>query len=167
MHDLGLAAWFGGSLMGAVGLNGAAAQAANPQERAALAATGWKRWAPVNAAAIAAHVAGGIGLLTGNRRRLKHQKEGRANTIAKTALTGAALGMTAYGGYLGRQVQRHSGEGAHGATEPRDDASPELAKAQKQLRATQWAIPALTAVLVALGSHQGEQQRPIAGLMNR
>ncbi|MFF2206234.1 hypothetical protein [Streptomyces sp. NPDC058145] len=26
LHDLGLAAWFGGSLMGAVGLNGAARQ---------------------------------------------------------------------------------------------------------------------------------------------
>jgi len=26
LHDLGLAAWFGGSLMGAVGLNGAAAE---------------------------------------------------------------------------------------------------------------------------------------------
>ena len=33
MHDIGLAGWFGGSLMGAVGLNGAAAQAANPAER--------------------------------------------------------------------------------------------------------------------------------------
>jgi hypothetical protein len=27
LHDLGLAAWFGGSLMGAVGLNGAAGAA--------------------------------------------------------------------------------------------------------------------------------------------
>jgi hypothetical protein len=28
----------------------------------------------------------------------------------------------------------------------------------------QWAIPALTAVLVVLAAQQGEQQRPIAGL---
>ena len=30
MHDLGLAAWFGGNLMGAVGLNGGAAKAKDP-----------------------------------------------------------------------------------------------------------------------------------------
>lgn len=30
-HDLGAAAWFGGSLMGAIGLNGAAAAATDPR----------------------------------------------------------------------------------------------------------------------------------------
>jgi hypothetical protein len=45
LHDTGLAAWFGGSLMGAVGLNGAAAQASDPRERTALSAEGWGRWA--------------------------------------------------------------------------------------------------------------------------
>ena len=33
LHDVGLAAWFGSSLMGAVGVNGAAAAAGDPQER--------------------------------------------------------------------------------------------------------------------------------------
>src|SRR4051794_28909738 len=33
VHDLTAAAWFGGSLMGAIGLNGAAAQAKDPAER--------------------------------------------------------------------------------------------------------------------------------------
>jgi hypothetical protein len=33
LHDVGLAAWFGGSLMGAVGLNGAAAQVGEPKQR--------------------------------------------------------------------------------------------------------------------------------------
>ena len=36
LHDAGAAAWFGGSLMGAVGLNGAAAHAQNPAERTRL-----------------------------------------------------------------------------------------------------------------------------------
>lgn len=30
LHDLGLAAWFGGNLMGAIGVNGAAAKAKDP-----------------------------------------------------------------------------------------------------------------------------------------
>ena len=35
LHDLGLAAWFGGTLMGAVGLNGATAKAKDPAEGSA------------------------------------------------------------------------------------------------------------------------------------
>ena len=37
MHDTGLAAWFGGSLMGAVSLNSAAAEASSPAERLQIA----------------------------------------------------------------------------------------------------------------------------------
>jgi hypothetical protein len=52
LHDLGLAAWFGGSLMGATGVNGAAAVVQDPSQRlrvrtaltvAALGVTGYAR----------------------------------------------------------------------------------------------------------------------------
>ena len=33
LHDLGLASWFGGSLMGASGLNGAASVVEDPSQR--------------------------------------------------------------------------------------------------------------------------------------
>ena len=33
LHDVGLAAWFGGSLMGAIGLNGAGAAVLDDKER--------------------------------------------------------------------------------------------------------------------------------------
>jgi len=59
MHDIGLAAWFGGSLMGAVGVNGAANDVADPAERTRVASAGWARWTPYNAAAIGAHLVGG------------------------------------------------------------------------------------------------------------
>jgi hypothetical protein len=59
LHDVGLATWFGGSLMGAVGLNGAAAVVDQPDQRLRVANTGWARWTPVNLAGIAAHLAGG------------------------------------------------------------------------------------------------------------
>jgi hypothetical protein len=48
----------GGSLMGAVGLNGASQDVADAGERTRVASSGWARWAPVSAAAIAAHLAG-------------------------------------------------------------------------------------------------------------
>ena len=44
LHDLGLATWFGGSLMGAVGLNGAAAVVDQPAQRLRVANAGWARW---------------------------------------------------------------------------------------------------------------------------
>ena len=166
-HDLGLAAWLGGSLMGAVGLNGAAAKAKDPAERLELSSIGWGRWAPVNAAAIGVHALGGAGLIAVNRSRLEGQPGARANTLVKAVLTVAAMGLTAYSGRLGKTVHEHSSQGGHGSTEPKATASPELEKAQKQLKLTQWAIPAVTGVLLVMGANQGEQQRPQSLLSNQ
>ncbi len=71
LHDLGAAGWFGGSLMGAVALNGASKDISNPRERAKIAADGWARWAPVSALAIAAHLLGGSGLLLDQQDRIR------------------------------------------------------------------------------------------------
>jgi hypothetical protein len=48
LHDLGLAAWFGGSLMGATGVHCAAAVAQDPTQRLRVANSGWARWTPLN-----------------------------------------------------------------------------------------------------------------------
>ncbi|MEE6274003.1 hypothetical protein [Georgenia wangjunii] len=167
MHDLGLAAWFGGSLMGAVGLNGAAAKAVDPRERLSLSSAGWGRWAPVNALAIGAHVVGSLGLIAGNEARLMKQPEAQRNTATKAALTGVALLLTAYSGMLGAKVAKRADEGGAGATEPSPRASKKLKAAQRQLKATQWAIPLVTGTLVVMGAQQGEQQRPVAGFLRR
>jgi len=96
LHDLGLAAWFGGSLMGAVGLNGAAAQVEEPKQRLRVATAGWNRWTPVNLAGIAAHLAGGAVLLGANKGRLASQRGVGRATVVKAALTGAALAAAAW-----------------------------------------------------------------------
>ncbi len=70
LNDLGLAAWFGGSLMGAIGLNGAAARVDHPRERVAVANAGWSRWTPANLAAIGAYTVGSLVLTGANRSRL-------------------------------------------------------------------------------------------------
>lgn len=160
LHDLGAAAWFGGSLMGAIGVNGAAAAVRDPQDRARVASVGWGKWSPVNAAAIAAHVVGGAGILAANRRRARYQTGVRANTVAKLVVTGAALGATAYSGVLGAKVAQGDGQHTEGATDPSSHTSPDVAAAQRQLRYLQWALPVLTGTIIALGSQQGEQQRP-------
>jgi hypothetical protein len=160
MHDLGAAAWFGGSLMGALGVNGAAASVADPTERAKVAAVGWGKWAPVNALAIGAHLLGGTGVLVANRGRAAHQAGVRANTITKLVVTAAALGTTAYSGILGREAAKGDGHPVAGATEPSATTPIDVAKAQSQLKVLQWVTPVLTGIVVVLGAQQGEQQRP-------
>lgn len=160
LHDLGLAAWFGGSLAGAVGINGAAADVRSPVERLHVANAGWARWTPVNLAAIGAHLVGGAGLLLANKGRVVAQRGVGANTAAKAALTVAALGVTAYSRALGKKLEQADGARVEGGTEPRPDTPQDVAKAQQQLKICQWIIPALTGGIGVLNALHGEQQRP-------
>lgn len=160
LHDVGGAAWFGGSLMGALGLNGASNDVSDPHERARVAAAGWARWSPVAAASIGAHVVGGIGLIVANRGRIVGQKGTAANTAVKAAITVAAAASTAYSGVLGARIAAHDDVHVEGGTKPSASTPPAVAKAQQQLRVLQWVTPALTAALIVLGAQQGEQQKP-------
>ena len=160
LHDLGLGAWFGGALMGAVGLNGAAAAAVDSTDRARLASVGWAKWAPVNAAAIAAHLAGGALIVQANRGRIAGQKGVAGWTVAKASLTGAAVATTAVSGFYGAKVAKAGPVPAEGATEPQTQTPAEAADAMKRLRMLQWAIPALTGGIVIANVVMGEQQRP-------
>ena len=160
LHDVGAAIWLGGSLMGAVGLNGASRDITDARDRARVASSGWARWAPVSAAAIGAHVAGGIGLLLANRGRVRGQSGVTANTVVKTALTAAAIGTTVYSGVLGARLAQAGRVNAEGGTVPSAETGNGVAAVQQRLRGLQWVTPALTAGVVALGAQQGEQQRP-------
>ncbi len=160
LHDLGAAAWFGGSLMGAVGVNGAAAAVKDPHDRAWVASVGWAKWAPANTVAIGAHLVGGAGILLANRQRAAHQGGVRSNTVTKIVVTGAALATTTYNGVLGIKIAEGSDKHTHGATEPYSQTPPAVAKAQQRQKYLQWATPVLTGILIVLGAQQGEQQRP-------
>lgn len=146
--------------MGAVGLNGASRDVRDSGARVRVASAGWARWAPVSAAAIGAHVVGGLGLLVANRGRVRGQSGVTANTAAKAALTAVAIGTTVYSGVLGARLAKAEKVHAEGGTVPSTQTPDDLATAQQQLRGLQWATPVLTAAVLALGSQQGEQQRP-------
>lgn len=160
LHDVGLAAWFGGSLMGAVGLNGAAEDEGGTGETSArIASSGWAKWAPVNAAALGAHLFGGGGLLAVNAHRVAAQQGVAASTAAKTVVTAAALAATAYARVLGKKVELAS------SRDPQDHEKAarhpvDIDQARRQLTWVQWAVPALTGCLVVLNALHGEQQRP-------
>ena len=160
LHDLGLAAWFGGSLAGAVGINGAAADVPDEKLRLVVANAGWDRWTPVNLAAIAAHLVGGAGVLFANKGRVASQRGVGASTVTKLVLTGAALAVTAYSRVQSKKLKDAGMVPVTGATEPSTATPDDVANAQRQLKVCQWAIPALTSGLVVLNALEGEQQRP-------
>src|SRR5512142_2081066 len=137
LHDLGLAAWFGGSLMGAIGLNGAAADVDDPRQRARVANAGWARWTPVNLTAIAVHLAGGAGVLSANRARVRAQQGVAWSTAAKTGLTVAARGATGYARILGQKVMAAGDVPVEAGTEPSAATPPAAARAQQQLNVLQ------------------------------
>ncbi|QNN51910.1 hypothetical protein [Nocardioides mesophilus] len=159
LHDVGLSAWFGGTLANAVALNPAAAQAQGEHATGAVANTGWDRWTPVNAAAIGLHLVGATGELFGNKSRVAGQQGVASMALAKTALTAAALGTTAYSRMLGRKVSENTHVQAASGTEPTAGTPKAVADAQRQLKILQWAVPALTGALVVVSSFAGEQQR--------
>jgi hypothetical protein len=170
LHDLGLAAWFGGTLANAISLNAAASEADTSTSTGAVANVGWDRWTPVNAGAIAAHLAGSVGQLAGNAGRISGQSGVGSMVVLKTGLTVAALGVTAYSRMLGRRVSAQTAVPAESGTEPTIGTPPDVAQAQRQLKALQWAVPALTGALVVVSAYAGEQQRPtsvVGGVLDR
>lgn len=168
MHDLGAAAWFGGTLMGAVGVNGGSKDVKDPAERAAVAAAGWARWAPISAAAIGAHLIGGAGLLAANRDRVRSQQGAAANALIKSVLTAAAIGTTVYSGILGAKIASEAGSApVEGGTVPSESTPDKVARLQQQQRVLQWVTPALTGGILILGAQQGEQQRASEQLRTR
>jgi hypothetical protein len=167
LHDVGLAAWFGGTLANAVALNPASGAVRDQRSSGVVANTGWDRWTPVNAAAIGVHLVGSVGELLGNKGRVAGQKGVGTMVLVKTGLTAAALGVTAWSRLLGRKVSQQTDVPVEGATSPSASTPSSVAGAQKQLAALQWAVPAVTGALVVVSAYAGEQQRPtsvVAGL---
>jgi predicted component of type VI protein secretion system len=159
LHDLGLAVWCGGTLANAVALNAAAGEADDPSAVGAVANAGWDRWTPVNAAAIGIHLVGSVGLVLRDAPRMSAQQGVGSMAALKTALTVGALGATAYSRVLGRKVSQHHAVPAQSGTEPAAATPPEIASAQRQLKALQWVVPALTGGLVVIGAYASEQYR--------
>ena len=172
LHDLGLAAWFGGSLMANVGLHGGAEQVDDPSERTRVVSGGWNRWAPIQNAGIATHLVTAALITRANRGRLVAQRGVLPVGVAKAVLTGLAVAATAYAAKLGNTMDA---DGAGDppiaeATKPTAATPPDVAEAQRRLGFVQWTVPALTGTLVVLNAVMGEQQRPkavAAGLARR
>ena len=154
LHDAGLAAWFGGTLMGAVGLNGASGAIADPLDRVHVTTVGWARWTPVQVVAIAAHLTGGALL----RRRAPRTT--RAGDLVRTrrVVTGVALAAMAWQAVLGAKVAASPRTPADSGVTSLPDTAEGLVPVLAQLRITQWLLPAATGALIAVDARRQEQQ---------
>ena len=159
-HLVTNAAWFGGSLMGAVGLNPASREASNLRERAEVSGTGWERWGPVQGAAVGLHLLSGLAILADNRRRVAAHPPTTAVVLAKTVLTGAAVASTVAAYVVGNELGKAMGEDGH----PQEPEAAE--RARGRMRWLQWTTPALTGAMLVLDAELGEQQRGVAGLLD-
>jgi hypothetical protein len=150
-NELSLAVWFGGSLMGATGLE-RGAQAADGA-RHQVESTGWSAWQPLQMAAIATQLASGAALTFANRRRVAGQRGVATTSAVRTALTGAAIAMTLAAARTGKRVASEAEAQHRDGEEPSDTD-------ERRLRVVQWMVPALTGAMVVLDALMGEQQRP-------
>jgi hypothetical protein len=159
LHDVGAATWFGGSLMGAIGLNGATAELDDPTERARASTAGWARWAPVAGAGVLAHLVGSAGLTVTDSGRIATQQGVARSSAVKTALEVAGIGVSVWSLALNRAMAKAGPAPVEGATEPGAATPQEVAKLQQQLKISQWANPAVAGALIAVSSWMSEQQR--------
>lgn len=161
-HVVTNAAWFGGALMGAVALNPAAREGDDARERADIANQGWTRWGPVQMGAIGLHLLSGLAILADNRRRVAAHRPTTVAVVIKTALTGAAVAASAEAYLSGAALGDALG------TADRDASAKERADSlENRLRWLQWATPVATVGLLVLDAYLGEQQRGVAGLLDR
>lgn len=149
VNELSLAAWFGGSLMGATALRRAAA-AGSPSPWAGEDA-GWSAWQPVQYSAMVAQVVSGAAITVANRKRVFAQRGVAKVSLVRAGVLAAALGATFLAARSGRAASQ-----AH-----QDGDTDRAASLERRTRILQWAVPGLTGTLIVLDAIQGEQQRPL------
>lgn len=163
VRDAGLAAWFGGSVMGVVGVNRAVQDLSEPAERLAFVDQAWDRWTVPGALAIAAHLLGSAAMAWGHDSRLLARRGVPTQLLVRGGLSAAAVAATGAARVTRKQAVSAALNAAH-RSDQAETAPVEAAKPQQRLRITEYAVPLLTGAVVAANAVTSEQQRPVATL---
>ncbi len=160
VHDLGSALWFGGTVMGAAGVNKSGADLSQGIDRIRVASAAWGRFAPAQWAGIGATLVAGLQLTRAGGRRIALQ-EGFASVGAlKAGIAVVGAGATAYASYCGARItalaleaeQRGTTIEVKDATIPTAATPPEIAAWQRRQRLTQFAVPVLAGANIVCNS---------------
>ena len=178
IHDLGAALWFGGSVMGAAGVNKAGQDLRDGVDKVRVAESAWRRFAPAQWLGIGTVLVAGSRLTWESKGRLVVQYGlGRAGA-AQAALAVAGAGATAYAAWSGTRIGQLT-ERAHERGEPFDttDATvpnagtpPEVKVWQRRQRVAQYLVPVLAGANIVLNAYLTQQYRPgatLAGIARR
>lgn len=171
IRDLGMAAWFGASLMGVFGVNRALADLDDPRERLRVLDAVWDRWTPPGGVAIAAHLLGSATAGRGNASRALAQHGMATGLALKGAISLAALAATVATRALRKQALA-AADGAAVAYAPslHAGATSIAAQAERRLRTAEAVVLVLTGTAVVLNAAISEEQRPlrtVAGILAR
>ena len=178
VHDLGAALWFGGSVMGAAGVNKSGADLRDGLDKIRVADSAWRRFAPAEWLGIGAVMVAGARLTWKSKGRLAVQQGlGRAGAAQATvAVAGAAA--TAFAAWSGHRIAQLAERAQAGgvqvdtgdATEPNADTPPEVARWQRRQRVAQYVVPALAGANIVLNAYLTQQYRPgatVVGIARR
>lgn len=178
VHDLGSAMWFGGTLMGATGVNKAGRDLSNEFDRITVSKSAWARFSPLQWTGIAMTVLAGLQLTRSSADRLAAQRSFGSVGALKAGLTIAGIAATAYSAYCGGQIaqlaeqarEREQHIDVEDATTPTPHTPPDIAQWQRRQRIAQYLVPFLAGANIACGSYLVQSYRPRAtarGIMGR
>jgi hypothetical protein len=143
VQELGLAAWFGRSLISVL-----------DSKETVGHGPGRIGSTPVTLAAIGAYLSGSFFVMTGNKGRLASQQGVATISAVKISVISAALMATA----CSRRVEGRVS--AARTAVARRGTGPEVADAERRLRTLRRSTVALTGALVVFNAVMGEMQRP-------
>ena len=160
VHDLGSALWFGGSVMGAAGVNKSGQQLTQGIDRIRVASSAWGRFAPAQWAGIGATLLAGVRLTQVGGRRLALQKGFGTVGGLKAGVAVAGAAATGFAAYSGSRIgalaeeaeQRGTPVQVKDATLPTDATPPDIARWQQRQRVAQALVPVLAGANIVCNS---------------
>ncbi len=178
VHDLGSALWFGGTVMGAAGVNKSGSELTQGIDRIRVASSGWGRFAPAQWAGIGATLLAGLRLTQVGGRRVALQKGFGTVGALKAGFAVAGAGASGYAAYCGARISKLAEEAEQrgtpvlvkDATLPTDGTPPDIARWQQRQRVTQALVPALAGANIVCNSWLVQSYRAgstIKGVLGR
>jgi len=160
VHDLGSALWFGGSVMGAAGVNKSGQQLTQGIDRIRVASSAWGRFAPAQWAGIGATLLAGLRLTQVGGRRLALQEGFATVGGLKAGFAVAGAAATGFAAYSGSRIgalaeeaeQRGAAVQVKDATLPIDATPPDIARWQQRQRFAQALVPVLAGANIVCNS---------------
>lgn len=135
-HDVGLAAWLGGSMFGKFALNPAVRLIDKKSDRGKVVNAAWNGYNLINSLSVAAVALGWAGARFTEAKPANLSDTERALSLVKDGLVVTAVVTGVMNGIQGARLAKQAPEGAvplESGTEPAPETPPEAAKIQRSL----------------------------------